>query len=135
MKVIVCLDNDNGMMFNNRRQSRDANIIKDILETSKDSNLLIAPYSESLFSGTDAVIQVSNTFLSEATHNDYCFVENSHLLEYKDIITEIVVYKWNRDYPADFFFDIDFSKNYRLINSSDFVGTSHDKITKEVYSV
>ena len=29
MTVIVCLDNANGMMFNHRRQSRDANVVKD----------------------------------------------------------------------------------------------------------
>ena len=33
MTVIVCLDNANGMMFNHRRQSRDANVVKDILKT------------------------------------------------------------------------------------------------------
>ena len=34
MTVIVCLDNANGMMFNHRRQSRDANVVKDILKTN-----------------------------------------------------------------------------------------------------
>ena len=34
MTVIVCLDNANGMMFNHRRQSRDANVVKDILKIS-----------------------------------------------------------------------------------------------------
>ena len=33
MTVIVCLDNANGMMSNHRRQSRDANVVKDILKT------------------------------------------------------------------------------------------------------
>ena len=50
MTVIVCLDNANGMMFNHRRQSRDANVIKDILKTINGASLLIAPYSASLFS-------------------------------------------------------------------------------------
>lgn len=45
MTVIVCLDNANGMMFNHRRQSRDANVVKDILKTINGASLLIAPYS------------------------------------------------------------------------------------------
>lgn len=49
MTVIVCLDNANGMMFNHRRQSRDANVVKDILKTINGTSLLIAPYSEPLF--------------------------------------------------------------------------------------
>lgn len=47
MTVIVCLDNANGMMFNHRRQSRDANVVKDILKTINGASLLIAPYLDS----------------------------------------------------------------------------------------
>ena len=43
------------------------------------------------------------------------------------------LYKWNRDYPADFYFDIDYANDYKLETTLDFVGTSHEKITKEVY--
>lgn len=48
MTVIVCLDNANGMMFNHRRQSRDANVVKDILKTINGASLLIAPWFYSL---------------------------------------------------------------------------------------
>ena len=30
MKVIVCVDDNNGMMFNNRRQSRDEKVIEKV---------------------------------------------------------------------------------------------------------
>lgn len=39
MTVIVCLDNANGMLFNHRRQSRDANVVKDILKTINGASL------------------------------------------------------------------------------------------------
>lgn len=133
MKVIVCLDNNNGLMFNRRRQSRDSNIIRDIAETINGATLRVAPYSASLFSGT-LTVNASDDFLSGASDADYCFVENVHLFDYKNDIEELIVYKWNRDYPADLYFDIDYAKEYQLRNSTDFVGTSHDKITKEVYS-
>ena len=32
MKLIVCLDDKNGMMFNKRRQSRDRVLIENVLE-------------------------------------------------------------------------------------------------------
>ena len=119
MTVIVCLDNANGMMFNHRRQSRDANVVKDILKTINGASLLIAPYSEPLFSQAECSVSISDSFLADA--------------DAKDKISELVIYKWNRDYPADFYFDIDYANDYKLETTLDFVGTSHEKITKEVY--
>lgn len=41
MKIIICLDNNNGLMFNNRRQSRDSKIIENIFEIIGSANLYI----------------------------------------------------------------------------------------------
>ena len=130
MTVIVCLDNANGMMFNHRRQSRDANVVKDILKTINGTSLLIAPYSEPLFSQAECSVSISDSFLTDADANDYCFVENTSVAEFKEKISKLVIYKWNRDYPADFYFDIDYASDYKLETT---LGTSHEKITKEVY--
>lgn len=62
MTVIVCLDNANGMMFNHRRQSRDANVVKDILKTINGASLLIATYSEPLFSQADVAFPSAIAF-------------------------------------------------------------------------
>lgn len=133
MTVIVCLDNANGMLFNHRRQSRDANVIRDILKTTNGASLLVAPYSEPLFSQAECSISVSGSFLADAGANDYCFVENTSVAEFKEKISKLIIYKWNRDYPADFYFDIDYANDYKLETTLDFGGTSHEKITKEVY--
>lgn len=133
MTVIVCLDNANGMMFNHRRQSRDANVVKDILNTIKGTSLLIAPYSEPLFSQAECSVSISDSFLTDADANDYCFVENTSVAKFKEKISKLIIYKWNRDYPSDFNFDIDYANDYKLETTLDFVGTSHEKITKEVY--
>ena len=133
MTVIVCLDNSNVMMFNHRRQSRDANVVNDILKTINGASLLIAPYSEPLFSQAECSVSVSDSFLVDAGAEDYCFVENTSIAEFKEKISKMIIYKWNRDYPADFFFDIDYANDYRLETTLDFGGTSHEKITKEVY--
>lgn len=47
-------------------------------------------------------------------------------------INEIVLYKWNRDYPADAFFDFN-KKEFERVSTIDFPGKSHDRITKEVW--
>jgi hypothetical protein len=45
-----------------------------------------------------------------------------------------VVYRWNRRYPGDVFFDLDVSAApWRCVETEEFVGSSHEKITKEVY--
>ena len=102
-----------------------------------DSSLsLSAPipeYSESLFSQAECSVSISESFLADADAKDYCFVENTSVAEFKEKISRLVIYKWNRDYPADFYFDIDYASDYKLETTLDFGGTSHEKITKEVY--
>ena len=41
MNLIICIDINNGMMFNNRRQSRDKMLIKHILNLIGDKRLWI----------------------------------------------------------------------------------------------
>ena len=132
MKIIVCLDNSDGMLFNNRRQSRDQKIIDDIENFIMDDFLFMTPFSWSLLENTNINLAVGDNFSNQDT-DDYCFVENQHLKVLEDKIDEIVIYKWNRNYPADFYFDIDYKKDFKLIHSEDFEGNSHDLITKEIY--
>ena len=49
MKIIACLDDNNGLLFNNRRQSRDRVVIEDILKDCHNSKLWINNFSKSLF--------------------------------------------------------------------------------------
>lgn len=134
MKVIFCLDDNNGMMFNHRRQSRDEKVIEKILEITKKNRLWVNKYSYSLFEIFNiSNINVDDAFLSEAPMGEYCFVENSELLSYEKWIEEIIVFRWNRDYPYDKKLDIDLSK-WEFKSSVEFEGNSHKKITMEVYS-
>lgn len=133
MNIIICIDDENGMMFNNRRQSRDRAVIKDIMETINSNRLFINKYSEPLFKNYDANIAVSDDFLEQADENDYCFVENMPLLPFENRINSITVYKWNRLYPSDTKLDINPDKFGHIVSSCDFEGYSHEKITKEIY--
>ncbi len=134
MNIIVCVDNSMGMLFNNRRQSKDIAVTDKIKNLTQGSHLWINEFSRSLFLEFEADrLTVDNDFLLKAKSTDYCFVENCTLKEYDEKIEKLLVFKWNRDYPYDFSFDIDLSE-CKLNSTEDFVGNSHEKITLEVYS-
>lgn len=129
MKVIICVDDKFGMMFNKRRQSRDAKVIEDILNITE--KLWIHPFSEKLFlNHLDSVI-VEEDFLEKAGQNDYCFVENQNIAPYRGKINELVVYYWNRTYPSDLRLELDVEE-WQLIERIEFTGSSHEKITREI---
>ena len=132
MKVFVCVDEKFGISFNNRRQSRDSVIALKIIEMSEGRSLYMNEYSSKLFSGFRD-IAVDNDFLNKAKENDCCFVELNSLSDCNDKIDTIILFKWNKVYPSDMKLEVDFS-NRKLETSFDFVGTSHDKITCEVWT-
>jgi len=132
MKIIACLDERRGMMFNNRRQSRDRVLIEDVVRDLNGERLYMAPYSKSLFEGFDVKLKIKDNPLIAAKGNSVCFIESISLADYKDEIDTVVLYHWNRHYPCDFYFDLDM-EGYKLESTTDFVGSSHEKITKEVY--
>lgn len=133
MKIAVCIDDNNGMMFHSKRISRDREIIKDLITLSGSRGLLIHSYSEALFDKGDNVI-VDDDFLDKAGDDDICFVENRDIIPYADRISEIILYHWNRRYPSDMKFSLDMS-GYKLTSRKDFAGYSHEKITREEYCI
>ncbi len=132
MKVFVALeDRANGMMFNHRRLSRDRVLYADIAAEVGDGTLFLSPYSEPMFADIPVKCSVSENFL-DAAGGGCAFVEDRALLPYCDRITELVVYRWGRVYPSDMRFDLDLG-TFTKIGESEFVGSSHEKITKEIY--
>lgn len=132
MKIIVCVDENKGMMFNGRRQSRDRLVVENMLELTEGSRLYINDYSAELFKNAD--VTVDNGFLDNCGENDYCFVENLDVCPYLSKINTIVVYHWNRNYPFDFTLMVDLTK-WKLERTWEFMGSSHEKITGEVYVI
>ncbi len=129
MKVIVCLDKTNGMLFNRRRQSRDASVFQDMLGYT--NTVTVSPFSEKLLSSYGVPHTVDESF-PENVKDGYAFVENIPLLPYEESITEVIVYRWDKIYPADTVFDLPLTK-YRLISTEEFSGNSHKTIVKETY--
>ncbi len=138
MTVIICVDDTMGMTFNKRRQSQDRLLRERILETIGAGILRMSPYSARQFKEYDlsslSNVAVSEDFLSEAGDEDYCFVENLSLLPYDTKIDRVILYRWNKRYPADTRLDLSIhDESWNLVSTEDFPGYSHETITEEVY--
>ena len=128
MTVFVCVDDNLGLRFNGRRQSKDRAVIADILK-SLDGELFLEPYSAKLFEGKDITPREV-----EAAPQSGCFFAERPMAEHLENIDRLVLYKWNRVYPADLHFDIrPLEAGFRLVSAEDFEGYSHERITKEEY--
>ncbi len=130
MIVVVCLDDNNGMMFNKRRQSSDAVLTQRILDMANTSKLWVNKYSAKLF--YDSNISVAADFLEKAGEGEFCFVEDTDIAPYIDRIEKLILYRWNRRYPSDRKLDLALD-DWKLIQTQEFAGRSHAIITEEVY--
>ena len=128
------MDEAGGLMFNRRRQSRDRTVTEDVIASVGTGRLWLAPYSEKLFMEVGGDYLVDESFLARAGEGDVCFVEDRHLSEWVDRIDELVIYRWNRRYPADLYFDLSpEALGFSLRETAEWQGTSHEKITKEIF--
>ncbi|MBQ8799109.1 MAG: ribonuclease Z [Lachnospiraceae bacterium] len=133
MIVCVAVDDKNGMMFNKRRQSQDRNLREHLIKECGGSALWMNEYSAKQFGEEIAPnVIVGNDFLSKAGEEEYCFVENLPLTEVEAKINKLIIFKWNRVYPADTYFDISL-EGWKMTETEEFVGSSHELITKEVW--
>lgn len=133
MIVISCLDKGNGMLFHNRRQSRDREVRERIQQICKGKKLWMNHYSSRLYGGMDSVeTAVSDSFMLEAGDGELCFVESDMLAPFEEDIEAIIVFRWDRKYPADFYMDLELS-GWEKIRVREFLGYSHETITEEIY--
>lgn len=122
------------MAFNKRRQSRDAGVIKNIEELVGDGALFISDFSLTLFSESDLSVIAVTDPLSAAEDGDFVFLEDRVVGEYGEKVEKLVIYKWNRKYPADLKFDLDPKEaGMTLSETVNFAGKSHEKITREIW--
>jgi len=135
VNVIVCLDDGNGMMFNQRRQSRDRVLTENILKTAENSRLWMNAYSLELFqNGNTDRISSAGDFYRKAGTGEYALFENTDPAPFENLTEQFIIYRWNRRYPSDLKFSVPLAEHgWHLQFSQDFKGYSHDKITKEVY--
>lgn len=135
MKIMVCLDDKNGMLFGGRRQSKDSLLRQRMLELAGAQPLWMNGYSAGQFDPEDR-IHIDEAFPENAPEDAWCFVENTDLTPYLPRIRQVAVFRWNRHYPATAYFPLDYFENkWQFAGTREFPGSSHDNITEEVYTL
>ncbi len=136
MTLITCIDTRLGLSFLGKRQSRDKLLSADIVNYAKGRRILIGEYSRPLFSeaGTELSennIKVSENPMSEACDSDIVFLEGGVTEKTLLCASELVLFCWNRHYPSDKRLARSFiDENFTLTNTHEFVGNSHDNLTR-----
>lgn len=139
MYLICCVDDRMGMTFGKRRVSRDRLLVSDmisLIEEKTVGKLVMESYSAELFAEEENLPEIvtAEKPLEVAGVSDYCFDERFAPAGYAAEIEKIVLYRWNRAYPATVHFDIDLDDGQWIKEESeDFCGNSHDKITREIW--
>ncbi len=135
MNIVVCLDDKDGMLFHNRRQSKDRCVCSHLLKYAEGSRLWMNAYSAAQFSQLPQTVNVAEDYLACAKAQDICFVEDAGWEAFAENIETIIVYRWNRVYPADVRFPAEMLNCRQLTHKEEFSGYSHDIITQEIYSL
>ena len=131
MIMIAFVDDKKGMMFNHRRQSRDQAVTERIQKICEGKRLWMNLYSEQIYGSLKGVdIIVENDFLSMAGSGEVCLVESDSLMPFAENIEMVILYRWNRTYPADVYLDL---SQWERKEQHEFRGSSHEKITEEKY--
>lgn len=135
MIVMMCVDDNGGTMFNGRRQSRDRVLQEELLARTQGRRLWMNASSAALFAPEEEErIAVAEDFLDRALPGEFCFAEGAALAPSEERIEELILFRWNRVYPADRFFDLPLEEHgWRLAGTREFPGSSHERITEEVY--
>lgn len=135
MIAVVCIDDKGGMMFNHRRQSQDRFLRAELLAWAGARRIWMNGYSAKQFSTEDRErISEAEDFLDRAGAGELCFVEDAPLAPHEEKLEEVVVYHWNRTYPSNQKLDLALEEPvWRCVESGEFAGSSHEKITKEIY--
>ena len=132
MTLIVCLDNGHGMLFNHRRQSRDARVCERILEITAGNKLIMNAYSSKLFSGSACV--VAEEIFCADERDAFVFAESEVPIAFLRCVDRLIIYRWNRYYPSDVQFPFKtVIQMFHKESSCEFAGNSHEVITEEVY--
>lgn len=131
MKIIICLDKQNGYMFCKRRQSMDRVLRQKLISLLGDKKLWMSQYTKKQFTEEGNYV-VDDLYEENAHVDDYCFIEDKGYDLAK--CDEVWIFRWDKKYPFDKSFDADALKtDFSLESASVFSGSSHDEILLEIY--
>ncbi len=133
MTLIICVDEGRGVTFFGKRQSADRAVRDRIISLAAGAPIYMTGYSASMFRGTAADVRVVDD-LSRAPLGAVCFAESADLSAVSGKVSRLVLYRWNRKYPRDGAVNFyPFDEGLRLSSIKDFAGTSHDRVTEEIW--
>lgn len=138
MILVMFLDMKNGMAFNHRRQARDRAVIERLLAKFPGKCFWGDEKTKTLFDNFDqAVFKADPDFLNKADAGDVAvaeFAPSDQLTAVDKRIEQLVIYRWDKVYPADLVCTYSLVKaGWNLTEQQEFEGHSHEKITEEVY--
>lgn len=135
MKLIFCVDNALGLLFNHRRVSQDIAIREDLQQLTNHSTLYMDDYSFELFQDDRLTNIQVRADLPNPQLSGYQFIEQQNIPTHFQTGDELIIYYFNRCYPSDkkIPFDVNQSTHWHIQSVSPFVGQAHDKITRVIY--
>lgn len=131
MILVACIDDKGGMLFNHRRQSQDRLLRLDLLREAAGAAIWMNAYSAKQFAPAPENIRVAEDFPARAGEGAFCFFEDVDPVPWLNAAEKVLLYHWNRRYPADRFFPQPLA-GWSVTRSEDFAGASHEYITKEI---
>ncbi len=130
MTGILCIEDEGGILFHQRRVSRDRLLVDWIMEKIGKRKLWMRPYSKLLFDAYP--VETAEDYLAQAGDGDFCFIEDGTYTEYVDKLAGLLLCKWNRHYPSDLKFQGSIlAEGWQLEAVYEVKGSSHERITVE----
>lgn len=135
MILIVSIDENGGMAFNHRRQTRDKKQREYLNNILGGKTVYMSNYTAKLFvpDFPDVNCIVDDNYLTKAGETDFVICELDDLSVFYDKIDKLILFKWNRNYPFDVVFPKKITEKLKKTETKEFKGYSHDLITVEVF--
>lgn len=133
MIAVICIDDRGGMCFNHRRQSQDHILRQDLLAEARGRTVWMNAYSLRQFASPPANLRAAEDFPDRAGRGELCFFENVDPAGCWERVEGLVLYRWNRVYPAGLRLALPLGDGWVLERREEFAGSSHERITKEVF--
>ncbi|MBP0972553.1 MAG: hypothetical protein J5851_01450 [Oscillospiraceae bacterium] len=133
MVLITCVDQKNGLGFNGRRQTSDSAVYADICKYAEDHFCGIDMASDTMLALENYLKltgQEEHPLFTEPKEARFAELDDCKGLD--DIYEMLILYRWDKTYPADIRLEIGM-QNYALVEQHEMVGSSHKKIVREVY--
>ena len=132
LHIAFAVDERNGLMFNDRRVSKDSALREEVLNLARTAggSVRVRPYSLTQFAQDDPV-QAFDAPWSDAQAGDIVFIEDVDPATVPGV-TKVTLFHWNRTYPYDLVSTFDFG-GFELTGTKEFEGSSHERITEETW--